>query len=488
MAITIRRGDSVSTTNGTGASQDRGQCDVLLRRIADHRCVVGIIGLGYVGVPLAVEFARSGYRAVGFDIDAAVVTEFEAGRTRVRDVSPGELHTFIAQGLIGATCDFGELAACDVVVICVPTPLSKLKDPDLSFVVAAAQTVRATLRPGQLVVLESTTYPGTTRDVLLPILAESGLTVGEDYFLCFSPERVDPGNANWAIRNTPRLIGGITERCRDVGERLYQGIVDRVIGVSSVEAAELAKVYENTFRMVNIALANELALVCARLKLDVWEVIDAAASKPFGFMRFTPGPGLGGHCIPLDPHYLSWKMETLDFKTRLIELASEINAQMPMAVANLVAEALNDEAKAVRGSHVLLLGIAYKPNVADYRESPALEIIRLLQAKGANVQYHDPHCLRIAVDAGGHLPELDMRSVDLDNSVLAEVDVVVVVTDHAAIDFHRVTEHARVVIDTRGALRNRPGKSRVIGLSGRVAESLEAVDAPMRGAERNHLA
>ena len=444
---------------------------MLLRRIADRSCVVGIIGLGYVGVPLAVEFARSGFRAIGFDIDATVVADLNTGRTRVRDVASGELRAFIAQGLVRATGDFGELATCDVVIICVPTPLSKLKDPDLSFVVAASQTVRETLRPGQLVVLESTTYPGTTRDVLLPILAESELAAGEDYFLCFSPERVDPGNAVWTIRNTPKLIGGITEQCRAVGEELYQRIVDRVIGVSSVEAAELAKVYENTFRMVNIALANELALVCTRLKLDVWEVIDAAASKPFGFMRFTPGPGLGGHCIPLDPHYLSWKMETLDFKTRLIELAGEINAQMPAAVANLVAEALNDEAKPVRGSQVLLLGIAYKPNVADYRESPALEIIRLLQAKGANVQYHDPHCPRIAEDTGGRLPEIDMQSVDLDDSVLAEMDVVVVVTDHSSIDFDRVAEHARIVIDTRGALRGRTGRSRVIGLSGHVAES-----------------
>jgi UDP-N-acetyl-D-glucosamine dehydrogenase len=439
---------------------------MLRRRIAERSGVAGIIGLGYVGAPLAVELARVGFQVIGFDIEPDVVSEINAGRTRTRDIDPDELKTLVQNGRLSATTEFEQLARCDAIVICVPTPLSKIKDPDLSAVLAAAHLIRAHLRTGQLVVLESTTYPGTTRDVVLPILAETGLVVGEEFFLCFSPERVDPGNKIWTIHNTPKLVGGITDACRALGKAFYEGVVERVIDVTSVEAAELAKVYENTFRMVNIALANELALVCARLGLDVWEVVEAAATKPFGFMRFAPGPGLGGHCIPLDPHYLSWKMETLDFKTRLIELASEINAQMPAFVVQLVSDALNEDGKAVRGSTILLLGIAYKADVGDYRESPALEIIRRLKAKGADVLYHDPYCPEIVEDGSGRTAGLAQRSVELDAAQLRSADVVVLVTDHAVFDREWLMANARVIVDTRGALRNCQGAARVVSISG----------------------
>ncbi|HEX2189854.1 MAG TPA: nucleotide sugar dehydrogenase, partial [Longimicrobiaceae bacterium] len=351
----------------------------LLDQFADHTATAGVVGLGYVGLPLAVEVARSGYRVVGFDVDERVVAGVNHRESHVQDV-PGEvLRAYVGEGLLSATADLGRLGECDVVSICVPTPLNKTRDPDLSYVVAAGEAVARTLRPGQLVVLESTTYPGTTRDVLLPILEQSGLRAGEDFFLCFSPERVDPGNIRWQTRNTPKVIGGVTPSCLEAGLAFYGRVFDTMVPVESAEAAELTKVYENTFRMINIALANELAQACDRLGVDVWGVIEAAGTKPFGFMKFTPGPGLGGHCIPLDPHYLSWKMRTLAFKTRMIELASEINSEMPAFVVRKVADALNDEAKAVRGSRILVLGVAYKKDVDDLRESPALEIMRLLQ-------------------------------------------------------------------------------------------------------------
>jgi UDP-N-acetyl-D-glucosamine dehydrogenase len=438
-----------------------------LRERIEHRaCVVGIIGMGYVGLPLSVEVARAGHRAVGVDVNERIVQTLKSGASHIPEVPSDEVSRFVKDGLLTATTDAAELARCDVVVICVPTPLNKLKDPDLSYVVMASDAVRKTLRRGQLVVLESTTYPGTTRDVVLPILAESGLTVGEDFFLCFSPERVDPGNPVWNTRNTPKLVGGLTPVCSEIGAAFYRTVVETVVPVRSAEVAELAKVYENTFRMVNIALANELAQVCARLRLDVWDVIEAAATKPFGFMKFTPGPGLGGHCIPLDPHYLSWKMESLDFKTRLIELASEINARMPDFVVQLIADALNDEGKALRGSRVLILGVAYKKNVGDYRESPALEIIRLLREKGAEVAYHDPYCPTIEEPGlvAGELPPV--TSVDLDDRRLAETDAVVIVTDHDGLDYGRLADRARLIIDTRGVMSHATGRARIVGLSG----------------------
>jgi UDP-N-acetyl-D-glucosamine dehydrogenase len=437
----------------------------LAGRIERREAVVGVLGLGYVGLPLAVEVARSGFRVLGFDISERVVAGINAGESHVQDVPSDVLAAFVSAGTLSATSDLSRLAECDAISICVPTPLNKTKDPDLSYVVSAGQAVKHALRPGQLVILESTTYPGTTREVLLPLFEEdSELIVGRDFFLCFSPERVDPGNEKWQTRNTPKVIGGVTPACLEAGLGLYRCVFDTMVPVGSAEAAELTKVYENTFRMINIALANELAQACDRLGVDVWEVIEAAGTKPFGFMKFTPGPGLGGHCIPLDPHYLSWKMRTLAFRTRMIELASEINGEMPAFVVRKVADCLNDARKPVRGSRVLVLGVAYKKDIDDLRESPALDIIRLLQEKGAEVSYHDPFCPEIADDGHTPIEGLPMASVPLTDEVLGGCDIAVVVTDHTGVDYARVAELAPLVVDTRGVMRDAP---RVIGLSRR---------------------
>jgi UDP-N-acetyl-D-glucosamine dehydrogenase len=428
----------------------------------------GVVGLGYVGLPLAVELSRSGYRVLGFDLQQRVVDGLNAGQSHIQDVGSEVVAAFVGEGLLSATSELSRLSEADAISICVPTPLNKTKDPDLSYVVAASHAVLHALRPGQLVILESTTYPGTTREVVLPILEQSGLKVGEDFFLCFSPERVDPGNPVWHTRNTPKVIGGVTPACLEAAMSYYGRVFDLMVPVESAEAAELVKVYENTFRMINIALANELAQACEKLGVDVWGVIEAAATKPFGFMKFTPGPGLGGHCIPLDPHYLSWKMRTLSFKTRMIELASEINAEMPAFVVRKVADALNEDGKAIKGSRVLVLGVAYKKDIDDLRESPALEIIHLLQEKGADVAFHDPFCPTIHDD--GHTPirNLPLHTVELTDELLGSMDVVLVVTDHSTVDYQRVADSARLVIDTRGAMRGIEGPARVYGLSGEV--------------------
>lgn len=436
------------------------------QRVADRTAVVGVVGLGYVGLPLAVETAQAGFRTLGFDVSRPVVDRVNAGESHIQDVPAATLAPLTASGRLEATTDMARLAECDAISICVPTPLNKIKDPDLSYVVTAAETIRAGLRPGQLVILESTTYPGTTDEVVLPVLEESGLVVGRDVFLCFSPERVDPGNATWHTKNTPKVIGGVTEACQAAGVALYEQIFDALVPVESARAAELVKVYENTFRMINIALANEIAQACDRLDVDVWGVIDAASTKPFGFMRFTPGPGLGGHCIPLDPHYLSWKMRTLAYRTRMIELASEINAEMPAFVVRKTSDALNDASKPVRGSRVLVLGVAYKKDIDDLRESPALEILRMLQEKGAAVSYHDPFCTTIADDGHTDLADLPMHSVALTPATLAATDAVVIVTDHSGVDYAAVMAHAPLVVDTRGVLRGLGGPARVVGLSG----------------------
>jgi UDP-N-acetyl-D-glucosamine dehydrogenase len=454
---------------------------MLLDQCRDNTAVAGVVGLGYVGLPLAVEIARSGYRVVGFDVNEQVVARVNRRESHILDVPSEVVRAYVGEGLLGATGDLGRLAECDLVSICVPTPLGKTKDPDLSYVVAAAHAVRAALRPGQLVILESTTFPGTTREVVLPILEESGLRVGEDFFLCFSPERVDPGNIRWQTRNTPKIIGGVTPACLEAGLAFYTRVFDTMVPVESTEAAELVKVYENTFRLVNIALVNEMAQACDRLGVDVWGVVDAAATKPFGFMKFTPGPGLGGHCIPLDPHYLSWKMRTLAFKTRIIELASEINSEMPAYVVRKVADSLNDDAKAVRGSRVLVLGVSYKKDIDDLRESPALEIMHQLQERGAWVFYHDPHCPVIRDDGHTPLRNLPMRSVELSDCVLQTMDAVVIVTDHSAVSYRKVAENAHLVVDTRGVMRGYEGSARVVGLSGEyrsapVAEASIAAD------------
>jgi len=377
------------------------------------------------------------------------------------------LRAFVGEGLFSATTDPLALRNCDTISICVPTPLSKTKDPDLSFIAAASRTVSEILRPGQLIILESTTFPGTTRDVLLPILEQSGLKAGVDFFLCFSPERVDPGNGIWNTRNTPKVLGGISDLDLAIAKAFYGKIFDTVVPVQSVEAAELVKVYENTFRMINIALANELAQICEKLNVDVWDVIDASATKPFGFMKFTPGPGLGGHCIPLDPHYLSWKMRTLAFKTRMIEVASDINAEMPKFVVRKASDVLNTRGKAISGSAVLLLGVAYKKDIDDLRESPALEIIRQLQQKGAEVAYHDPHCPVIHDDSHTELAGLPMRSVPLTPETLAFADLVIVTTDHSGVDYQLVERHASLILDTRGAMRHLTiTNATVVSLSG----------------------
>src|SRR5687767_717307 len=374
--------------------------DRTLKRFESADLTFGVIGLGYVGLPLAVEAARNGVRVLGFDVKEGLIRGINAGKSHIQDLTDTDVGEHVRAGRLEATTDVTRLTECDAISICVPTPLSKTRDPDVSFILAATQSVVSSLRPGQLIVLESTTYPGTTRELLLPALEETGLTVGKDFFLCFSPERVDPGNATWKTSNTPKVIGGVTPQCTHVGQVFYERFIETMVPVSSVEAAELTKILENTFRAVNIGLVNETAIIADRLGVDVWEVIEAAGTKPFGFMKFKPGPGLGGHCIPVDPHYLSWKMRTLNYKTRFIELASEINAEMPMFVVGKVREALNASRKAVNGSSVLLLGVAYKADIDDVRESPALDIIRLLQADGAAVMYSDPFVP--AVQEDGH--------------------------------------------------------------------------------------
>ena len=427
---------------------------------------LGVVGLGYVGLPLAVEAAEAGLSVVGVDTNASTVDGIMAGRSHIGDVASARLSAVVESGVLTATADAAALSDCRMISICVPTPLNKIKDPDLSYVVRAAEAIIPHLRPGQTLVLESTTYPGTTDDVLRPLVEESGLVVGETVFLCYSPERVDPGNATWHTKNTPKVIGGVTPACLAAGCAVYDQIFDELVPVSSARAAELVKVYENTYRMINIALANELAQACDKLGLDVWEVVEAAATKPFGFTKFTPGPGLGGHCIPLDPHYLSWKMRSLNYKTRMIDLASEINAEMPAFVVRKAADALNDDAKALRGSRVLVLGIAYKKDIDDLRESPALEILRLLQEKGADVSYHDPFCPAIADDGHTALQNLPLESVALTPEAVRAADAVVLVTDHTGVDYALVREHAAVIVDTRGTLRGVEGASRVVGLSG----------------------
>jgi UDP-N-acetyl-D-glucosamine dehydrogenase len=422
-------------------------------KIRNGQALVGTVGLGYVGLPLSVEFASAGLRVLGFDLSREKVAAVERGESYIQDVPSDRLGPLVREGKIAASTDFNRLAECDAIIICVPTPLSKTKDPDLSMVVDAARAIAARLRPGQLVVLESTTYPGTTEELILPILeerrveGERGLKVGESFFLAFSPERVDPGNPRFHTRNTPKIIGGVTPACTAVARALYSRAIDTVIPVSGTRAAEMVKLLENTFRSVNIGLVNEVALMCSRLGVDVWEVIDAAASKPFGFMPFYPGPGLGGHCIPIDPLYLSWKLKTLNYRARFIELAGEINSAMPEYVLERVTRTLNDRERSVKGSRVLVVGVAYKRDVDDVRESPALDILRLLESKGARVSYHDPHVPELRLEEGTLL-----RSQDL-LPAAREADLVLIVTDHRRTPYPELVEAARVVVDTRNATK-----------------------------------
>jgi UDP-N-acetyl-D-glucosamine dehydrogenase len=418
----------------------------LIARAERREALFGIVGLGYVGLPLAVELANAGYRVLGFDVQQKVVDGINAGRSHVKDVTDAQLRAAVGAGRLSATTDTARLSEPDAVSTCVPTPLSKFKDPDVSYIVAATEAVKRTLRRGQAIILESTTYPGTTREILLPALESTGLTVGEDFFLAFSPERVDPGNPRYGTRNTPKVVGGITADCRRVAMALYEPAIDTLVPVSTTDAAELVKLLENTFRSVNIGLVNEMAIVCDKLGVDVWEVIEAAATKPFGFMKFLPGPGLGGHCIPIDPHYLAWKMRGLNYKTRFIDLAGELNTEMPLFWVRKVAEALNGQGKAVRGASVLVLGIAYKRDIDDIRESPALDIIRLLEGQGARVSYFDPHVPVFSEDGR------EFRSVALTPEAVAAADCVMIVTDHSAVDYRMIQRNAKLVVDTRNAL------------------------------------
>ncbi len=403
---------------------------------------VGVVGLGYVGLPLAVAFAEEGDEVVGLDADPRKIDALAEGTSYVEDVASERLAAL--DGRLTATSRYPDLSSCDAVIICVPTPLTNSREPDLSYMVDAATSLAAVLQKGQLIVLESTTYPGTTRERLRPILEESGLAAGRDFHLAFSPERIDPGRTDYTIRTTPKVVGGLTEECTRRAVELYSRICDRVVEVSSPDAAELSKLLENIFRSVNIALVNELAMLCERLDIDVWEVVDAAASKPFGFMRFDPGPGMGGHCLPVDPFYLSFKAREHDFYTEFIELAGKINQNQPQWCVRRIERALNDAGKPTRGSRVLLLGASYKADVGDTRESPALKIIGMLRELGAEVSYHDPHIRE--------LPDHDLASAELDQSVSA-ADLVCIVTAHSAIDYQRVVDESALVLDFRGITR-----------------------------------
>ena len=422
----------------------------LLRKLATRDARIAVVGLGYVGLPLAVEFAESGYNVIGMDVDAEKVRQINAGLSYIDDIANERVRDLVNGGKFSATCAYRDLRQADAISICVPTPLRKTRDPDMSFIVQAAESIAAIRRPGTLIVLESTTYPGTTEEIILPAIVGEELAVGSDIFIAYSPERIDPGNANYSVRNTPKVVGGITTACSEVALALYQAAVDQVITVSSPTAAEMVKLLENTFRAVNIALVNEMALMCDKLDIDVWEVIQAAASKPFGYMPFYPGPGLGGHCIPVDPHYLSWKLKTLNYNARFIELASEINTSMPYYVVDKITEALNNQERAVRGSRVLILGVAYKRNVDDVRESPALDIISLLRQRGAAVSYHDPHVPQIQLES-----DVCMKSKGYALQLLQEADCVVIVTDHSAFDWDEISRNSRVIVDTRHVYRGR---------------------------------
>jgi len=418
----------------------------LRERITAKKAKVGVLGLGYVGLPLAVEFSRAGFDVVGIDVQQSKVDQFNRGESYIKDVKDSVFKPLVESGKLRATTDFSVIGELDTIDICVPTPLRKTKDPDMSYVVAATDAIAAHVHPGLLVMLESTTYPGTTDELVLPKLEASGLRVGQDFFLCFSPERVDPGNAKYQTSNIPKVVGGITQACTEMGALFYKQALETVVPVSSTRVAEMVKLLENTFRMINIGLVNEMALMCDRMNIDVWEVIDAAATKPFGFMPFYPGPGLGGHCIPIDPFYLSWKSKESGIEARFIELAGYINGRMPEFVVEKIQYALNEASKPVRGSRIHVLGVAYKRDIEDVRESPALDIILLLQHLGAVVTFSDPFVPRIR--SNGEM----LESKELVSGVKS-ADCVVIVTDHTGLDYASVVEHSTLIVDTRNALK-----------------------------------
>jgi UDP-N-acetyl-D-glucosamine dehydrogenase len=424
---------------------DHPTAQILQHKILEKRARVGIVGLGYVGLPLAVEFAKAGFSVTGIDISQEKTKKVNAGDSYVGDIPSATLKPLVETGKLRATTDFSAVLELDTINICVPTPLRKTKDPDMSFIVSSCQEIARHFHAGQLVILESTTYPGTTDEVVLPILSKSGLEVGRDFFLCFSPERVDPGNLKFQTVNIPKVVGGCTPACTEMGRLLYAQALEQVVPVSSTQVAEMVKLLENTFRMINIGLANEIALMCDRMGINVWEVIDAAATKPFGFMPFYPGPGLGGHCIPIDPFYLSWKTKQAGIEARFIELAGYINGQMPHFAADKVQNALNDAGKPVKGSRIHVMGVAYKRNIDDMRESPALDVILLLERRGAIVSYSDPHVPHLRLDGS----QLDAQP----ESAAADADCVVIITDHTAFDYRALVERAPLIVDTRNALK-----------------------------------
>jgi len=431
--------------------------EALLNKIANRKAVVGVVGLGYVGLPLAVALAEAGFRVVGVDVDSAKVKSLNEGKSYVEDIGDDQLMPVVESGHLFATTRYEELSAVDAVSICVPTPLRKTGDPDISFIVDAADNIASIGGKGKLIILESTTYPGTTVEVIVPRLVNSGSVVGQDVFVAFSPERIDPGRKDYMIHNTPKVIGGVTPNCLEVALALYGTIVEQPVPVSNTATAEMVKLLENTFRAVNIGLVNEVALMCDKLELDTWEVVEAAATKPYGFMPFYPGPGLGGHCIPIDPLYLSWKLRTLNYTARFIELAAEVNSHMPEYVVGKVTDALNDECKAVKGSKLLVLGVAYKPNVSDVRESPAIDLIHLLQEKGGLVNYHDPYVDDLT-DEG-----IPLQSIEMTRESLTKADCVIIVTHHDSYDWSQIRDQAALIIDTRHAIKEQ-GRGRVLYL------------------------
>lgn len=422
------------------------QVQELIKKMENKTARVAILGLGYVGLPLAVVFAEAGFKVTGIDPIQSKVDQINRGSSYVLDIPGEQVAKLVRSGHLTATSDYSVLKDIDAVSICVPTPLRKTGDPDLSFILAVSDSLKQYVHPGMVIVLESTTYPGTTREMILPRMEESGLKVGRDFFLAFSPERVDPGRKDWTTINTPKVLGGITPACLQVSKAWYGSALKTVVPVSSAEVAEMAKLLENTFRMINIGMVNEMAIMCDRLGVDVWEVIEAAATKPFGYMKFLPGPGLGGHCIPIDPLYLSWKLKTVNYSARFIELASEINTSMPRYTVTKVQDTLNQHKKALNGSKVLVIGVAYKPDIDDLRESPALDIIHLLGQKGAEVSYHDPYIASLRHE------DINMESVADLESAVKSADCVVIVTNHSSYDYKKMLADARLIVDARNAL------------------------------------
>jgi len=432
----------------------------LLDRLSSHQATVGIVGLGYVGLPLAVEFAEVGFTVIGIDLSPSKVDSLNRGESYIPDIPTSRLKPLVDSGKLRGSTSYEALREADTVSICVPTPLRKTKDPDMSYVIESVNAVADICHDGMLIVLESTTYPGTTVEIVIPRLAQAGFTPGENVFVAFSPERIDPANPKYGVRNTPKVVGDVTPDCVEVVEALYSAAIDTVVTVSSPTAAEMVKLLENTFRAVNIGLVNEMALMCDKLGVDVWEVIRAASTKPFGFMPFYPGPGLGGHCIPVDPHYLSWKLKTLNYTARFIELASEVNTSMPHYVVDKVTQGLNDECKSVRGSKIVILGVAYKRDVDDVRESPALDVIGLLHNLGAKLTYHDPFVARIRLE-----DEAIMENTAYSAELLQDADAVVIITDHTTFDWQHVVDNSRLIVDTRNAtFKANKSQARIVSL------------------------